>query len=107
MFHPDLLPVTADPMGSTRYNTIIIYEKHPSAKNKKYTIKFYDNIADNNIFLIREYSYDNKTYSVEIGKGVVIKERNHQYTWWFSLSQNRICLTENEGDETNELYQYN
>lgn len=91
MMHPALLPETADPEGSTRHKAKIFYEKHPSDKDR---VEFYDDIDNSGRFLVCDYCVDYDTYSLEIGEGIVLRERNNQYTWWFDLIKPRVCLNE-------------
>ena len=90
MFHPALLPPTADPEGSTRHKAIIYHEKIPSDHFK---VEFYDDL-NNSKFVVSEYSDEFDHYSFEAGQGIVLRERNKQYTWWYDLIKPRICLNE-------------
>ncbi len=95
MFHPALLPITADPEGSTRHKATIYHEKYPSDHFK---VEFYDDL-DNGRFLVVEHNEDFDHYSIEVGQGIVLREKNNQYTWWFDLIKPRVCIDKNKKDE--------
>lgn len=91
--HPLLLPPTADPQGSTRFNATILWEQYPIEPHENNRVEFYDDL-DNGKFLVREYNQEFEQYYLEIGVGIVLRELNQQYSWWFNLHNNRYCFTE-------------
>ena len=82
MFLPQIFPESADPEGSIRYSCFIINKKQ---KNEKESINFIDNIEKDNCFIIEE---NTKSLSDNImwlcGKGIVIKEKDNKYSWFFT-----------------------
>ena len=83
VFHPDLLPESADPKYSTRYcNVNIIHEK---IENDFSETKFYDNICENYTFIIEDKSPEYDGYECHIFKGDVVKEADGGYSWWKSI----------------------
>jgi hypothetical protein len=43
---------------------------------------FYDDIDDRGVFIIEEHSPEYRGYKVAIFEGVVLKEKNNEYSWW-------------------------
>lgn len=96
MFNPALLPPSADPEGSTRHKVTIYHEKIPYDHFK---VEFYDDIISGR-FVVSEYSDEFESYSVEVGQGIVLREKNNQYTWWFDLLLPRAEISkEKKNDE--------
>lgn len=93
-FHPSILSECADPENSTRHNAIIILEKIPTSYNK---VEYYNNLSIDKKFLIRDFSNEYNKYSIEIGQGVVLIEKNNKFSWWFTLDRQRYYI-EKEGD---------
>jgi hypothetical protein len=84
MFHPSLLPVTADPIGSKRYKCCILHFKNRVSNKTKYNVKCYDDIFNKGIFLVDEYSPEfNDT--VDVFEGTVLIEQNGIYSWWRNI----------------------
>lgn len=81
--HPDLLPETADPIGSIRYGNVrIVLEQ---IENNKYETTYYNSIAENNTFIIEDKSPEYKGYECSFFKGTIIKEADGSYSWWKSI----------------------
>ena len=81
--HPDLLPDTADPKGSTRYGNVkIVLEQ---IESNKYETTYYNNIAENNTFIIEDKSPEYKGYECRFFKGTIVKEADGSYSWWKSI----------------------
>lgn len=77
-----VLPKTADPEGSTRYENInIILEEIP---DDFIDVTFYDDL-EHSRFIIEEHHMDFKEYRARMFKGTVIKEANGNYGWWRNL----------------------
>lgn len=81
-FHPDLLPKSADPQGSERFENVTIYHEQIECRHTE-TI-FYDDIEKNNRFIIEDYSPEYTGYEVHMFKGTVLKEHN-EYSWWHNI----------------------
>lgn len=82
-YHPDLLPETADPIGSTRYGNVrIVLEQ---IENNKYETTYYNSIAENNTFIIEDKSPEYKGYECRFFKGTIVKEADGSYSWWKSI----------------------
>ena len=92
MFHPDLLPDTADPEGSVRYGNVNICHEKIECKHEDTT--FYDDIAKTNTFIIDDKSPQYRGYECCIFKGTVIKEANGSYHWWKSIDQRGMINNE-------------
>lgn len=88
--HPDLLPETIDPEGSTRYSNVKIYHEQIQCKYNK--VHWFDSIEQNNTFIIQDQSPDYEGYKVDVFKGTVLKEKDGQYSWWRSLIADNIPL---------------
>lgn len=84
-FHPSLLPETADPMNSTRYQCCILHYKTPISKDEEAHTKCYDDIADKGIFLVDEYSSKFESQMLDVFQGTVLIEENGVYSWWRDL----------------------
>lgn len=81
-FHPDILPPTADPEGSERFDCTIIHEQiHGGSKTT-----FYDDIQ-NGRFIIEDYQPEYEGYEVHVFEGVVLREGNGRYSWWKKIKQ--------------------
>lgn len=87
-YNPDLLPETADPQGSVRYSDVNIIHEKIECRHEETT--FYDDIADNNMFLIEDKSPKYEGYESHMFKGVVVKEENGSYNWWKAIDQRGV-----------------
>ena len=83
MFSPQIMPESSDPKGSTRYRCYIINEKIPT--DSKYRVEFPDdpNTSNSTIFRVLEYSDEFSEKSYVAGNGIVLKESDGSYSWWF------------------------
>lgn len=92
MFHPDLLPETADPECSVHYGNVNICHEKIECKHEDTT--FYNDIEKANTFIIEDKSPQYKGYECHIFKGIVIKESNGSYHWWKSIDQRGLIDNE-------------
>ena len=83
IYHPSLLPKTADPEGSIRYTDVNIYHEQIECKHDE--VHWFDDIKNNNVFIIQDQSPEYKGYEVHMFKGTVLKEKNGQYSWWRNI----------------------
>ena len=80
--HPDLLPESADPIGSVRHNDMnITYIRVPCRQEGRL------HQLCESVFVIYDCSpkYGNMTF--ECYKGTVLEEANGSYSWWRSIKQ--------------------
>jgi len=82
MFHPDLLPESSDPEGSKRYEATIFVNYFPAEKEG---VKHIDLIATNKLFIVQAYGPNFKKITSSVFDGVVLKEKNGNYSWWRHL----------------------
>lgn len=81
-YHPSILPPSANPEGSVRYENItIILEEIPEEFED---VAFYDDL-EHNRFIIEQHSISFKEYQARIFKGTVLRESNGDYSWWRNL----------------------
>ena len=83
-FHPDLLPETADPTGSTRYYVTIMIRETPWNYSK---VNFIDLINTNSLFIVDKLNPACSYPGIDIFDGVVLKEKNGTYSWWRRIKQ--------------------
>lgn len=86
MTHPDLMPESADPAGSTRYYVTVMIRETPWKTDK---VKQIDMINSNSLFIIDKFSPHFTAPRASIFDGVVLKERSGAYSWWCRLKQER------------------
>lgn len=89
-FHPDLLPESADPAGSTRSYVTIMVRENPADIDK---IVFTDLINTNSLFIVDKFNPQYSNFSCDIFDGVVLKEKNNSYSWWKRIKQERVYPT--------------
>lgn len=82
--HPDLLPETADPQGSVRYENINIVRLLIPCKEEGVITQFYKN---DNYFVVYDCSPKYSNQAVESFTGTVIEEANGTHSWWQSIVQ--------------------
>ena len=82
MFHPDILPESSDPEGSERFENVTIYHEQIECHHEMTT--FYNDIENNNRFIIESYSPEYSGYQCHMFKGTVLKERDG-YSWWHNI----------------------
>lgn len=82
--HPDLLPDTADPKGSTRYCNVTII--HNKIESNICSTSFDNHITDNYSFIVNDKSPEYKGYECNVFKGTVLKEADGTYSWWRSIN---------------------
>ena len=88
--HPDLLPESADPQGSERFENVTICHELIECHHKE--INFYDDIEKNKCFIIEDKSPEYNGYVCHMFKGTVIKESNGDYSWWKNIKQGEIKI---------------
>lgn len=84
MLHPDLLPETADPQGSVRYENVNIVRLLIPCKEEGALTQFYKN---DNYFVVYDCSPEYGNQVIESFTGVVIEEANGTHSWWRSIDQ--------------------
>jgi hypothetical protein len=84
MFHPDLLPKSADPQGSIRYENVNIVRIIIPCKEKDILVQFY---KEDKLFIIYDCSPEYGNQAIESFKGTVLEEPNSNYSWWKSIEQ--------------------
>ena len=89
--HPDLLPETADPQGSVRYENVNIVRLLIPCKEEGTLTQFY---KDDNYFVVYDCSPEYGNTSHECFTGTVIEEANGTHSWWRSINQ--------KGNDNNE-----
>ena len=82
--HPDLLPKSADPQGSIRYENVNIVRIVIPCKEKGILTQFY---KEDKLFIIYDCSPDYSSQDIESFKGTVLEEPNSNYSWWKSIKQ--------------------
>lgn len=84
MFHPDLLPKSADPQGSIRHENVNIVHIVIPCKKRGILTQFY---KEDKLFIIYDCSPDYSSQDIESFKGTVLEEPNSNYSWWKSIEQ--------------------
>lgn len=84
MLHPDLLPETADPQGSVRYEDVNIVRLLIPCKEEETLTQFYKN---DNYFVVYDCSQEYGNQAIESFTGTVIEETNGTHSWWRSIVQ--------------------
>ena len=82
MKHPDLLPESSDPEGSTRYYVTIMERSIPWYED---SVTFINLICTNSLFVVDKLDSHCSASKTEIFDGVVLKEKNGEYSWWRRL----------------------
>lgn len=82
--NPDLLPESADPIGSTRFENVNIVRIYIPCKEIGVLQQFY---KQDKLFIIYDCSPEYGNQSIECFKGVVLEEANGSYSWWQSIKQ--------------------
>lgn len=81
MLHPDLLPDTADPVDSIRYENVNIVRLLIPCKEEGTLTQFY---KDDSLFIVYDCSPEYGNQAVESFKGTVLEETNG-YSWWRNI----------------------
>ena len=76
-YHPEILPATADPEGSERFDCTIIHEQ---IHGEPHTL-FYDDL-ENGRFIIEDCQPEYDGYEAHVFAGVVLREPDGSYSWW-------------------------
>ena len=75
-YHPDILPATADPQGSARFDCTIIHEQiHGESR-----VTYYEDFQ-NGRFIIEDCQPEYDGYEAHVFAGVVLREPDG-YSWW-------------------------
>ena len=81
MFAPQLMPEYTDPMGSERKRCTIIVYKISAPFDE---VKFIDNIDEDGVFIVIEFSKTAEHCDMTSGAGIVLREQGGDYSWWFN-----------------------
>lgn len=84
MFHPDLLPQSADPEGSKRYENVEIMHIFIPNKSLDCINHWYEELK---LFVIYDYSPENSDHAIIRFKGTVLEESDGTYSWWRNIQQ--------------------
>ena len=90
-FNPNLLPESADPEGSTRYENVTIIHMIVPCRDSGTTMQL---LNDDQLFVIYDCSPEYSKTSYECFRGTVLEDANGSYSWWRSIDQ--------KGDDNNE-----
>lgn len=82
MFSPQIMPESSDPIDSKRYHRFIVNEKMNALGS--YRVSFPFDPAKHKVFYVKEYSPEFPKYTSISGDGIVIKESDGSYSWWFN-----------------------
>ena len=82
-FHPDLLPESADPAGSTRYSDVQIMRFEIPCREYGMYEQFYE---DEKLFAVYVCSPEYEKANCKSFKGTVLKEVNG-FSWWESIKK--------------------
>lgn len=88
--HPDLLPETADPVGSVRHSNVNIFRVLVPCREEGRLYQW----AQEDTFIIYDCSPEYGNTSHECFRGTVLEEANGSYSWWQSIDQRG--MTNNE-----------
>lgn len=80
--HPDLLPETADPVGSVRHSGVNIVRVLVPCHEEG---RLYQWVEDT--FIIYDCSPEYGNQAIESFTGTVIEEANGTHSWWRSIDQ--------------------
>ena len=80
--HPASFPESADPQNSERFENVVIFHEQIECHHVDTT--FFDDIKQNNLFIIQDYSPEYSGYQCHMFKGTVLKERDG-YSWWHNI----------------------
>ena len=98
LMHPDLIGENGDPEGSTRYYVTILHIYFPSDTEK---VTYSDLININSMFIIKEYTNCAAPH-MEVFDGVVIKDKNGDYSWFRRIKQENVYSVINDINESQE-----
>ena len=84
MLHPDLLPDTADPEGSVRYEDVNMLLLIIPCRETGVLCQWY---KDDNMFIIYDCSPEYGNQAINSFKGTLLVEANGSYSWWRSIIQ--------------------
>ena len=84
MFNPDLLPETADPEGSIRYENVNMLLLIIPCRETGVLYQWY---KDDNTFIIYDCSPEYGNQAVDAFKGTLLVEADGSYSWWRSIIQ--------------------
>ena len=84
MLHPDLLPDTADPEGSARYENVDIMHLYIPADAENCINHWYEKL---NLFVVYDYAPSYTEHIIARFKGTVLEEADGTYSWWKNILQ--------------------
>ena len=84
VFHLDLLPETADPEGSVRYEGVNILLLIIPCRETGVLCQWY---KDDNTFIIYDCSPEYGNQAVDSFKGALLVGADGSYSWWRSIIQ--------------------
>ena len=84
MLHPDLLPDSADPEGSMRYENVDIMHLYIPADAENCINHWYEKL---NLFVVYDYAPSYTEHIIARFKGTVLEESNGTYSWWKNIIQ--------------------
>lgn len=84
MFNPDLLPETADPEGSIRYENVNMLLLIIPCRETGILYQWY---KDDNTFIIYDCSPEYNNQAIDAFKGTLLVETDGSYSWWRSIIQ--------------------
>lgn len=82
MFNPDLLPATADPEGTTRYENVNMLRLIVPCREEGILYQWYE---DENLFVIYECSPEYGSQGVVSFRGTLLVEADGSYSWWRNI----------------------
>jgi hypothetical protein len=85
-FNPNLLPESADPEGSTRYENVTIIHMIVPCRDSGTTMQL---LNDDQLFVIYDCSPEYSKTALNTYKGTVIAESNGSYSWWKSITKEK------------------
>ena len=84
LFNPNLLSENSDPEGSTRHKGVDITLLRIECTFEQTLYK--NEIAEENRFVIADYSPKHTGLKKETFKGTVVEETNGAYSWWRNIT---------------------
>lgn len=80
-FNPNLLPDTADPEGSVRFENVNILHFIIPCHEEDVLYQWYENML-----VICDCSPEHNNQTVDYFKGTVLAEADGQYSWWRNIT---------------------
>ena len=80
------MPESSDPEGSTRYSCFIVHIINRIEQTQMAHINYMDYIDEYGVFIVVENTHISVTnHKVKAYQGIVLKEKDGSYSWWFDL----------------------